>query len=158
MWNHSIKSPVNASCLYCSCNDPNQKARPSILHFPPTIHPWCCLKDTVSPTLIAQNTWSPPHLGEAARNLINKENTLCFLFIDTNLKVAQRVEEWNTFSSKLAVSRIRRTMYSKNTAPALPLFPPPPPSPEGGRNTPVGSWQLEGPLSKRALPRAVLVP
>lgn len=46
------------------------------------------------------------------------------------------MEEWNTFSSKLAVSRIRRTMYSKNTAPALPLFPPPPPSPEGGPEHP----------------------
>jgi len=48
-------------------------------------------------------------LGETARHLITKENILCFLFLDTNLKVAQRVEECaeNTFKSRWAVLEFR---------------------------------------------------
>lgn len=52
----------------------------------------CCLKNDVLPTPVAQNRRSLPTSGET-RNLVTKENTLCFLFLDINLKVAQRVEE-----------------------------------------------------------------
>lgn len=88
-------SSMQASCFYYSCTMTSVESSHIDSSLPPMMSVACYLKDEVLPTPVAQNRWSLPTSGW--NNLVSKENTLCFLFLDTNLKVAQRVEEcaWN---------------------------------------------------------------
>lgn len=83
-----------------------------------------CLKDDAVPALAAWNRRSPSPLGETTRNGITIENTLSAISRYQSWSSTMLVSE-NTFSARLTISRIQRTMYSKNTTLySCPLVPP----------------------------------
>lgn len=86
------------------------------------VHSLLCLKDDVLSTLGSQNRWSLPTSGcnNKKFNYQTRQTDFVFYF---QIPILKEHKEWksvseNTFSSRLTVSRIQRTMPSKNTMPA----------------------------------------